>query len=125
VKSHLALLLYAASPDAPHLCATPFFVAAAAAAMDAEVEVHFASRSVLLLVEGVASNVYAGDTHDVSVQHHMQEAKRFGAKFFACSDALDAHGVDRARLIADLDGVAGVVAFLGRTLDPDWATLVF
>jgi predicted peroxiredoxin len=125
MKNHLAVLLWAVSPEAPHLCATPFFHAAAAAAMDVEVEIHFSSRSVLLLARGVADKLYAGVDRQMSIYRHMQEARRFGARFFACSDALDAHAVDRAMLIPEVTGIAGVAAFLGRALDPEWATLIF
>ena len=125
MKSHLAILLWAACPEAPHLCATPFFHAAAAAAMDVEVEMHFSSKSVLLLVEGVAAKLYAGSDHEMSVYQHIQQAVRFGAKLYACSDALVSQSAQRASLIPELAGVAGAAAFMGRVLDPDWATLVF
>jgi uncharacterized protein len=125
VKSHLAILLWAVSPDAPHLCATPFFHAAAAAAMDVEVEIHFSGKSVLLLVEGSAAKLFAGIAQDVSIYRHMQQATEHGARLFACSDALDAFAVNRSTLIPELTGIAGAAAFLGRTLDPEWATLVF
>lgn len=125
MRSKLAILLWATSPDAPHLCATPFFNAAAAAAMDAEVEIHFSGKSVLLLVEGLAADLYAGIDREVSVYAHMQQATGFGARLLACSDALDAHAVDRRRLIPEVTGIAGVAAFLERTLDPEWSVLVF
>ena len=125
MKSKLAILLWATGPDAPCLCATPFFHAAAAAAMDVEVEIHFSAKSVLLLVQGLAADLYAGAAHDVSIYSHMRQAAGFGARFFGCSDALDAHAVDRERLIPEMTGVTGAAAFLGRVLDPEWSTLVF
>ena len=125
MKTKLAILLWATGPDVPHLCATPFFHAAAAAAMDAEVEIHFSAKSVLLLVQGLADELYAGAARDVSIYSHMQQAAGFGTRFLGCSDALDAHAVDRARLIPELTDVAGAAAFLGRVLDPEWSTLVF
>lgn len=125
MKTRLAILLWAAGPDAPQLCATPFFHAAAAAAMDVEVEIYCTSKSVLLLVENQAAGMHAGTGHEVSIYRHMQQAVGFGAKIFACSDALDAHEVDRAKLIPELTGIAGAAAFLGRALDPEWTTLVF
>jgi predicted peroxiredoxin len=125
MKSRLAILLWATDPDEPYRCATPFFHAAGAAAMDGEVEVHFSSRSVLLLVEGVASHLHADAKQDKSIYDHMQQASRLGAKFLACSDALDAQSVNRGALIPEVTGVAGAAAFLGRALDPEWATLVF
>ncbi len=50
----IATLLWATEPEAPHRLATPFFHAAAAAAMDVPVEMYFTARSVHLLVLGVA-----------------------------------------------------------------------
>ena len=50
----LAIMLWATDPQEPHRCATPFFHAAAAAAMGAEVEVYFTGHSVRLLARGVA-----------------------------------------------------------------------
>jgi uncharacterized protein len=125
VKSRLAILLWATGPDTPHLCATPFFHAAAAAAMEVEVEIHFSGKSVLLLVEGVAEKLYAGLDREMNIYAHMQQATRFGAKLYACSDAIDAQGAQHAKLIPELAGIAGAAAFMGRVLDPDWATLVF
>jgi uncharacterized protein len=125
LRTRLAILLWAAGPDAPHLCATPFFHAAAAAAMDVEVEIHFSSKSVLLLVEGIASKLYAGVDRETSVYQHMQQAAGFGARFYACSDALAAHGAAHAKLVPELEGIAGAAAFVGRALDPDWTALVF
>ena len=54
MKNRVAILLWAANPAQPHLCATPFFHAAVAAAMDAEVEIYFTNASVRLLGKGVA-----------------------------------------------------------------------
>ena len=48
MKQKLAILLWAASPERPQLCATPFVHAAAGAAFDAEVEIHFAGPAVRL-----------------------------------------------------------------------------
>jgi predicted peroxiredoxin len=125
MKARLALLLWATSPARPELCATPFVHAAAAAAMDVEVEVHFASQSVLLLVPGRAAGIYVGHDRRFNVYDRMRDASRFGARFLACSDALEAFDLERATLIPEVTEGAGAVAFLGRVLDPQWATLVF
>ncbi|HUL42659.1 MAG TPA: DsrE family protein [Burkholderiales bacterium] len=125
MKLKLAILLWGASPDQPHLCATPFFHAAAAAAMDVEVEIYFTSKSVLLLVPGAAANLYAGKNRDMSIYEHMCQAAAHGVKFFACSDAMAAHGVDPAKLIEEYSGVGGAAAFMGRVLDETWSTLSY
>ena len=80
---------------------------------------------MLLLVDGVAAKLFAGAERELSIHDHMQQASRLGARFLACSDALAAHGIDRKALLPEVDGIAGAAAFLGRALDPEWATLVF
>jgi predicted peroxiredoxin len=125
MKQHLAILLWATSPEIPHLCATPFFHAAAAAAMDIEVEIYFTSKSVALLVPGVAAGVCGGPKSSVNIYEHMRQAAHFGARFLACTDALAAHGIDTSNLIPEVSGFGGAAAFIGRVLDPDWATLSY
>lgn len=125
MKKRLAILLWAAEPDRPHLCATPFFHAAAAAAMDLDVEVFFTSKAVRLLSKGVATQIHAGRARERSVAEYMREAHGHGAKFFACSQAMVAHDVTEQMLIPEVDGRAGAAAFVARALDEEWATLIF
>lgn len=93
--------------------------------MDVEVEIYFTSKSVLLLVPGLAAKLYAGGDARTSVYDHMRQAAEHGAKFFACGDALAAHGVDRKRLIPEFADVAGAVVFMTRVLSDDWATVTY
>lgn len=120
----VALLLWAADPDVPHRLATPFFHAAAAAAMDLPVEVYFTAASVRLLVPGVAA-VLRPSAHLKTVLDSMREAAAHGACFFACSDALRAHGLESATLIPECTGRGGAVQFMARAIDLSWLTLVF
>lgn len=121
----LAILVWAADPGRPELCATPFYFAAAAAAMDVEVEMYFTARSVELLRRGVAEALLAAAGSGKSVADFRREALAFGTKMFACPTALASHGVDAAELISGLAGQAGAAAFIGRTLDPAWRSLSF
>ena len=66
-RKKLAILLWSATPDRPQLCATPFVHAAAAAAFDCEVEIHFAGPTVRLLVAGVADGLRPWPGSGVSV----------------------------------------------------------
>ncbi len=125
MKTHLAILLWAADPEQPHLCATPFFHAAAAAAMDVQVEVYFTSRSVKLLARGVAASLPAGPRHRETVYAFMQRASEHGAKFFACSQALEEHAVTAADLIPEVTGVAGAAVYMQRCLDPQWSAITY
>jgi predicted peroxiredoxin len=121
----VAILLWAAEPETPQRLATPFFHAAAAAAMDVPVEIYFTARSVHLLVPGVASQLRASERFDKTVLDAMREAVAHGARLLACTDALHAQGLDPAQLIAECSGRGGAVQFMARAADLRWRTLVF
>lgn len=125
MKRKVVILLWAANPDQPHLCATPFFNAAAAAAMDAEVEVYFTSKAVRLLVRGVAASLQSGPRERRTVYDFMKEAAGHGARFYACSQAMEEHGVTAADFVPEARGAAGAATYMGRCLDEEWVTLVF
>ncbi|MGE0797663.1 MAG: DsrE family protein [Lautropia sp.] len=121
----IAILLWAADPDAPHRLATPFFHAAAAAAMDMPVEIYFTAASVRLLVPGVAESLRASPSHPKRIIDNIREAVELGTELFACSDALAAHGIDPAALIPECRARGGAVQFMARAADLRWRTLVF
>jgi uncharacterized protein len=123
--SGVAILLWASEPEAPHRLVTPFFHAAAAAAMDMPVELYFTARSVHLLVPGVAAGLRASALTDRTVYDAMREAAAHGAVFYACTEALRAQGLEGQALIAECSGHGGAVQFMSRAVDPAWRTLVF
>jgi predicted peroxiredoxin len=125
MKKHLAILLWAARPDEPHLCGAPFLHAAAAAAMDTEVEIYFTGSSVNLLRRGVAEALPAGPRARETVHGFMRHAREHGVKFFACSLAMEEHALPREQFIEEAIEIGGAAAFVGRTLDEAWATLVY
>jgi predicted peroxiredoxin len=125
MKNHLAILLWAADPDMPYRCATPFFHAAAAAAMDAEVEIYFTSASVKLLAKGVAESLYTGPRKRETVYAFMRHAAEHGAKFYACSQAMEEYGVAAQDFIPEVSGVAGAAVYMGRCLDEAWITITY
>lgn len=124
-KTGLAMLLWSADPDSPARLATPFAHAAAAAAMDLQVEVYFAARAVLLLQPGVAEGLRASAFFDKTIADWMRDALGHGARFFVCSDALAAQGLTMAELMPAARRHGGAVQFVSRAADPAWATLVF
>lgn len=121
----IAILLWASEPEAPQRLVTPFFHAAAAAAMEVPVEVYFTAASVRLLVPGVAEALRASPFHEKTVLDAMREAVAHGAVFFACTDALHAQGADPARLIPECTRRGGAVQFMARAADLRWRTLVY
>jgi uncharacterized protein len=121
----VAILLWACDPDQPERLATPFFVAAAAAALELPVEVYFTARSVHLLVPGVADGLRGGQSSPKSIRDAMHEASAQGARFFACTDALRAQGLDGRVLIGECRGHGGALQFAARAGDRRWRALVF
>ena len=121
----LALLLWSADPSRPELCATPFAIAAAAAAMDAEVEIHFAARSVLLLAGDTAAQMTAGPAGSRPIADFIADARAAGVRCYACHASIAAWGIAPADCGDRLDGISGSTSFADRALDPAWQTLVF
>lgn len=121
----VALLLWAADPASPERLATPFFHAAAAAAMDLPVEIYFTARSVQLLVPGVADGLRAAPLAGKTIGDSLREAVRHGAVLLACTDALHAQGLDARGLIPQCSGHGGAVQFMARACDLRWRALVF
>ena len=121
----VAILLWAADPDNPELLATPFYQAAAAAAMDVPVEIYFTARSVYLLVAGVAEGLRASRHFDKTIGQTMQEAHEHGAKFYVCTTALHAQGINPKNLIPECSGHGGAVQFMARAINTRWRALVF
>lgn len=125
MKQKLAILLWGATVDRPQLCATPFVHATAAAAFDCEVEIHFAGPSVRLLVAGVAAGLRPWPGSETSILDMMRQAANLDVRFLACAMALEALVGKDEQLIAEYGSTAGASLFIQRTLDPDWATLVY
>ena len=123
--SKLAILLWSVELERPDLAAAPFVYAAAAAALDAEVEIHFAGRSVRLLLAGEAAARKTSPNGDRTLLDFMLDAARGGARFLACSMAWAEYVKIGETSIAEFSGHAGATAFVARSLDPDWRTLVF
>lgn len=121
----LAILLWSTSVERPDLAASPFVYAAVAAAMDCEVEIHFAGAAVKLLIPGVAENLPTSPAGDKTLYAFMQEAAEYGVRFLGCSMAMANHLAGQPERIPEYSAAAGAGAFVSRSLDPEWRTLVF
>ncbi|MHA7599286.1 DsrE family protein [Alicycliphilus sp. T452] len=120
----VAILLWAADASCPQRLATPFFHAAAAAAMDVPVEVYFSAASVRLLVPAVAAGLRASSRADKTIADNLREAVDLGARLFACADALAAQGLGPDDLMPGCER-GGAVQFMARAIDLRWRALVF
>ena len=120
----LAFLIWAATPDHPEMVVTPLVHALAARALDAEVEIHFAGPAVRWLVEGVADSAFATAGREKSVCEFLRELLAEDVRLLACGMARAAWVGENEALIPAA-GAAGATAFVARSLDPAWRTLVF
>ena len=121
----LAILLWSVDLERPELAAAPFVYAAAATALDAEVEIHFAGHSVRLLINSNKLHDAISEGNERSLYDFMQDAATGGARFLACSMAWRAYVAADELLIPEFGGQAGATAFVARSLDPSWRTMVF
>lgn len=121
----IALLLWACDPTEPHRLAAPFAQAAAAATIGIPVEIHFTARSVLLLQPGVAEILRPSPFDPKTVLETMREAVARDVVLVACTDALEAHGMNPRSLIPECTRRGSPALFMGRLCDPDWRALVF
>ena len=120
----LAILVWSATPEHPELCVTPLVHALAARALDAEVEIHFAGPAVRWLVVGVAEQGYPTPAREISIGEYLHELIAANVSLLACGMAHSAWIGEREALLP-ATGHAGATAFVARTLDPAWRTLVY
>lgn len=100
------LIMMTSGPDTPRRCATPFFMATLAAAMDYDVTMFFTIDGTLLLKKGVAGSIFpkAGGK---SVESYLAEALEAGVKMTACTASTELHGLVPEDLIDGVKMVGG------------------
>ena len=107
-------------PAAPQRCATPFYMAHIAAAMDHGAKIVFQIDGVLLMKKGVAEELRALEGGKLIIDF-IREAKEAGVEFYCCSAALQLHNMTTDDLIEECDGVVGAAYMIDAGFD---ATMV-
>jgi len=105
-------------PDTPQRCATPFYMASIAVAMDNEAAMIFQIDGVLLLKKGVAEGIVAKEGGKTIIEF-IREAKEAGVEMHVCSAALQLHDMTEGDLIEECDGVVGAAWMTDVGLDAD------
>jgi len=100
------LIVMTSGPETPRRCATPFFFAHLAAAMEYEVTMFFTIDGILLLKEGVAEGVLPKEGGK-PVSDFMKDAQDAGVKFVACTAATELHDIEESDLIDGVQMVGG------------------
>jgi predicted peroxiredoxin len=125
VKGGLSLLVWSCGPEAADRAATPFVVAQAAAALELEVEMLFTAQAVHWMLAAQQDTPVGFGADRQPVRQYVDACAGLGVQMRACSQALAGLGQGREVLATHCTGVGGVVAFVERTQDPRWRTLVF
>lgn len=100
------MIIMTSGPDTPRRCATPFFFASLAAAMEYEVTMFFTIDGTLLLKKGLAETIYpkAGGK---PVSDFIQDALDAGVNFLACTASTELHDLQPSDLIDGVKMVGG------------------
>ncbi len=103
-------------PETPQRCATPFYMANMAVAMDSEARVVFQIDGVLLMKKGVAENLVAKEGGKRIIDF-IRDAKEAGVEFYVCSSALQLHDMTEDDLIEECNGVVGAAWMTEQALE--------
>ncbi len=112
------LVFMTTGPETAQRCATPFYMANMAAAMDNEAEMIFQIDGVLLMKKGVAEGLEAKEGGKKIIDF-IREAKEAGVTMKVCSAALQLHEMTPEDLIEECDGVVGAAYMVDRGLESD------
>ena len=112
------VIVMTSGPSTPHRCATPFFMAALLASMDAEVKIFFTMEGVKLCQKGVPENLTAMDGGKKIIEF-MRDAKAAGARLYLCRPALPGYEMEVTNVIDEVDEISsgGVLADLILSCD--------
>lgn len=106
--------------DMPERSATPFYLAAAGAAMDADVGIYFTMNGPTLLAKGVPETLIVpkkgGGGRELA--YFIKQARDCGVRLYVCQPSLDLHGLKLADLIDGVEMIGGA-AFNDMALNAD------
>lgn len=120
--SDKVLIIMTSGPDTPRRCATPFFFASLAAAMDYEVNMFFTIDGTLLLKKGMAEKVIP-KKGGKPVSAFIQDALDAGVNFLACTASTELHDLQPSDLIDGVKMVGG--ATMWQLAEDSKTTLTF
>ncbi len=105
--------------EAPERAATPFYLAAAAAAMDIQVGIYFTVNGPTLLVRGVAEELIPKkDGTGAPLRRFIDQAADLGVKFYVCQPSLDLNNLRYEELIEGVEMIGGA-AFNDMAIEAD------
>ena len=94
------LIVMTSGPSTPHRCATPFYLGAILASMDARVRIFFTMEGVNLLKKGVAENLVAMEGGKRIIEF-IRDAKAAGVTLHMWLPALPGYSIDAEQDVID------------------------
>ncbi|HEX6828905.1 MAG TPA: DsrE family protein [Burkholderiales bacterium] len=112
------VIVMTSGPGARQRCATPFFIGALLASMDARVTIFFTMEGVRLCDEGVAARLTATEGGKTIIEF-MRDAKAAGVRFALCRPALPGYDMSESGVISEVDEVSSGGALADMILTSD------
>ena len=104
--------------DDPARCATPFFLAASAAAMDVEAGIYFTMLGPTLLKKGVPDTIGPKGENGQKLSYFIDQALDCGVKLYVCQPSLDLNDLTQDDLIDGVKMIGGA-AFNDMAMEAD------
>lgn len=125
VVTSLVLQLWQSNAAVPQLAATPFMLAASAAAMDWPVEIHALGASVELFVREHAARHQPVAPLNRPLSAYIEDATRSGAQVYLCSTAMRDRGLQPTDMLEGCQTIIGMVTMLERLAQPGTTVLTY
>jgi len=104
--------------ESPERCATPFFLAAAAAAMENEVGIYFTMNGPTLLRKGTAEKMGPKGDRGQPLSYFIDQALDIGVKLYVCQPSLDLHDLTMDDIVDGVKMIGGA-AFNNMATESD------
>ncbi|ARU30548.1 sulfur reduction protein DsrE [Sulfuriferula sp. AH1] len=99
------IIVMTSGPSTPHRCATPFYIGAILASMEADVSIFFTMEAVKLAQKGIAENLAAMDGGKTIIEF-IRDAKAAGVKLYLCKPAMPGYQLSESDIIDEVDEIA-------------------
>ena len=93
--------------ESPERCATPFFLASTAAAMDLETGIYFTMNGPQLLKKGVAETIGPKGEEGQKLAFFIEQALDCGVSLYVCQPSLDLNDLSADDLIDGVKMIGG------------------
>ena len=93
--------------DDPGRCATPFFLAATAAAMECEVAIYFTMYGPQLLQKSVIDKIGPKGDRGEPLSHFVDQATALGVRLYVCQPSLELNDLVLEDLIDGVEMIGG------------------